>query len=61
MTIQNRLKKILEIKNLSLANAARSNGLSPATLHLWMNNKYNCAYSKECNSTCEKRIYKKIL
>ena len=40
MTIQNRLKKILEIKNLSLANAARSNGLSPATLHLWMNNKY---------------------
>lgn len=60
MTIQNRLKKILEIKNLSLANAARSNGLSPATLHLWMNNKYK-GNVENINKTIEQFIERELL
>ena len=40
MTLQERFKKMLELKQCTISSAARSIDLSAATLHLWLNKKY---------------------
>ena len=41
MKLNEELKKIMREKNYSISRVARSKGISPTTLHLWLNGKYN--------------------
>ena len=39
-TWQKRFKELIESKECTISGVARSLDVSPASLHLWMNNKY---------------------